>query len=466
MPNKDDIVGFHFGPLSSYPDITDKDTNTIYFCLDSDSKTGEIHVGDYDCSMPNMSKVPSKSISQSKLDFNIKPLQYLESPSDETLNTINLDRYNKESKIYCMSGQYTLNGTLPADYKQNSQSSIALDVTIIQDDNTTVRYHQVLTQYIWNTSTNMQLNRWERFNYATGWGDWIKTSDHIHNVVVNGSDIDNYTDSNSIYTFYVNAGSDLVSCGLSIGTYCILFCVSSSVQIIIAPVANKQLVRRYNDGWTNWTDRTPMKSEILNSSIFYASDLNDYTDPNKVYYFDASKDAGFGSEAHCQMICYNNIQYITNLVDGSRFYRLRSEGSWGNINLIKVPSDQIYDGAVNMSKLSNNIVKILQDATIETGTFSNVNAHDSNATISGSYMLLNDICIVFATATIINSWADIDYNLPVAPIVNTTALSTDSTNCYRVSTSADNGRVYIHRVENSEYQTDGTVSFTLVYKYK
>lgn len=64
-----------------------------------------MHVGDVDFSVPDPSKLAPNFISQDKLGFNIKPIQYYPYMlAVGHLSHINLDNLNQETTLYCISG--------------------------------------------------------------------------------------------------------------------------------------------------------------------------------------------------------------------------------------------------------------------------------------------------------------------------------------------------------------------------
>lgn len=105
--------------------------------------------------------------------------------------------------------------------------------------------------------------------------------------------------------------------------------------------------------------------------------------------------------------------------------------------------------------------------TYESGTITDYSAtYDENSKMNGSYTLMGNLCFVTASAAVKGGWADIDYQLPVAALENTAALSTDGSVSYRVSTDKSSSHLYIHRIEEGSYQNEGNISFTLIYRYK
>lgn len=148
------------------------------------------------------------------------------------------------------------------------------------------------------------------------------------------------------------------------------------------------------------------------------------------------------------------------------FSAVATSGSYNDL-LDKPVIPTAYDDTALQGRVSAVENSLSDKVSLETGVISNVSAtYDENSKMNGTYTLMGNLCFVMATATIKGGWGDIDYQLPVAAINNTACLATDGSKSYRVSTSTENSHVYIHRVEESELQADGTISFTLIYKYK
>lgn len=204
----------------------------------------------------------------------------------------------------------------------------------------------------------------------------------------------------------------------------------------------------------------PTGSSIVNlGSISSVEQLNDCIDSSKTYLFYAVSPLSSGLGINAGTLCVSNmyidcqiVKTINEVVGGKNlnkvFYRYTniSLGIWDNFVDITIPSNV---------------------PTYEIGTFTGYTAeYDASSTMSGSYTLMGNMCFVTATATIKEGWGDINYNLPVAALENTACLSTDGTNSYRISTDINSSYLYIHRVESGALQSEGTVSFTLIYKYK
>lgn len=90
------------------------------------------------------------------------------------------------------------------------------------------------------------------------------------------------------------------------------------------------------------------------------------------------------------------------------------------------------------------------------------------AKLKGTYTLMGNLCFITAIANIKGGWGDIDYSLPVAALANSACLATDGDKTYRISTDMTQQptKLYIHTVDSSGTQNDGTVSFCLAYRYK
>lgn len=162
----------------------------------------------------------------------------------------------------------------------------------------------------------------------------------------------------------------------------------------------------------------------------------------------------------------NNWDKIDNAFgDIPVFSTVATSGSYNDL-IDKPVIPTAYDDTALQGRVSAVENSLSNKVSFETGIISNVAAtYDENSKMNGTYTLMGNLCFVMATATIKGGWGDIDYQLPVAAINNTACLATDGSKSYRVSTSTENSHVYIHRVEESELQADGTISFTLIYKY-
>lgn len=156
----------------------------------------------------------------------------------------------------------------------------------------------------------------------------------------------------------------------------------------------------------------------------------------------------------------------TNKADKVSLATVATSGNYKDLK-DKPTIPNAYDDTSLKNRVSNVESELANKASYETGTISNYSAtYDNNSKMNGSYALIGDLCFVMATATTKGGWADIDYPLPVAAVNNSACLATDGTKSYRVSTDKNNAHLYIHRVEIGEYQADGEISFTLIYKYK
>ena len=112
--------------------------------------------------------------------------------------------------------------------------------------------------------------------------------------------------------------------------------------------------------------------------------------------------------------------------------------------------------------------QLANKADIEIGDeFDYTSTYDSNSHMTGIYTLIGDLCFIIATAHIKGGWADIDYPLPVAALVNSACIATDGTKAYRISTDKTQSptHLFIHTVADEGYQNEGNISFCLVYRY-
>ena len=163
-----------------------------------------------------------------------------------------------------------------------------------------------------------------------------------------------------------------------------------------------------------------------------------------------------------------------NIVDGSIIE--------SKIHNTSITTDKLADGAVTGDKIAPGTISVLKfdadlrpkidaiDAKVtnytpEINGFS-VMANESSVTnkkLTGTYVSWDGICIITATADIVSSLNTITYTLPtdMAIVSKSCSISTDGTNCYRVSVDTDR-TVTIHRVEPDQQLATGSISFTLI----
>lgn len=120
----------------------------------------------------------------------------------------------------------------------------------------------------------------------------------------------------------------------------------------------------------------------------------------------------------------------------------------------------------------NEIVEECSNKIIETGNIAEENyawyENSKSYIMSGTYTLFSDVCVLKATANLINGWKDIFYSLPVAFTQKSSIMAL--TDNYEATTISTNTRDNMSVLQFSKYDgknfSGGNISFVLIYKYK
>lgn len=129
------------------------------------------------------------------------------------------------------------------------------------------------------------------------------------------------------------------------------------------------------------------------------------------------------------------------------------------------------NGSVTWAKLNSSLQNTINaKADIESGTITSDNqawySSDPTKKMTGTYQLIGDYCFLSATAQRINGWGTVYYSLPVAAVASGSAAAVNDTN-YTINTATQNN-ISVLEIMRVDRQTmsDGSLYFTLMYKYK
>lgn len=188
-----------------------------------------------------------------------------------------------------------------------------------------------------------------------------------------------------------------------------------------------------------------------------------------IHYVDDFNNVSFVNNALCAL--YNQAtQFNTDIVALKNNTNmigvmvLEREKSSNKVN----STEEITDATLNYPTVNYMQSLLANKPDIEIGAeFDYTATYADDAHMTGIYTLMGDLCFIIATAHIKSGWADIDYPLPVAAVVNSACIATDGIKAYRVSTDATQSptHLYIHTVVEGGYQNEGNISFCLVYRY-
>lgn len=129
------------------------------------------------------------------------------------------------------------------------------------------------------------------------------------------------------------------------------------------------------------------------------------------------------------------------------------------------------NGSVTWAKLNSAVQNTINSkADVESGTITSDNqawySSDTSKKMTGSYQLIGDYCFLSATAQRIDGWGTVYYSLPVAAVASGSAAAVNDTN-YTINTATQNN-ISVLEIMRADRQTmsDGSLYFTLIYKYK
>lgn len=164
----------------------------------------------------------------------------------------------------------------------------------------------------------------------------------------------------------------------------------------------------------------------------------------------------------------NGKNYITaTLTDGTQSTFIILNGSKGSNGDTPIKGVDYYT-----EDDKNEIVEECSNKIIETGNIAEENyawyENSKSYIMSGTYTLFSDVCVLKATANLINGWKDIYYSLPVAFTQKSSIMAL--TDNYEATIISTNTRDNISVIQLSKYDgqnfSGGNISFVLIYKYK
>lgn len=123
----------------------------------------------------------------------------------------------------------------------------------------------------------------------------------------------------------------------------------------------------------------------------------------------------------------------------------------------------------NISAFTNNVGYITSPFS-ETGTITTNNAgwYNAGTTITGTYALMGDMCILRAYADTKSGWGEVHYTLPVAAAQGASTVAYEGGHQYMISTGEQNNISVctIRKIGGGNQQGNDTIHFTLIYRYQ
>lgn len=250
-------------------------------------------------------------------------------------------------------------------------------------------------------------------------------------------------------------------------------------QIPDGTVTKEKLSEEIQNVIDAWYSTNYLQTVVLGN----LSDTNAFNSPNfagldVIYHFKATGDlAGiFGCDSNsltdCELYYHSPYQIVTVVSTQRKFIREVTRIA-PSFNATEWREIELPVNSVSMEKLDIDLqATINSKADIETGTIPNNQAwyaDNPDYKMVGTYELNGSYCTITATAHRVSGWGIVYYSLPVSAIGVASTIVVGSSKIYTIQTNVQgdsNISVLEIKTIDGSMQTDGTVSFTLRYKYK